>query len=441
MNSEAMLKTAGHSRRKGLLRTPLNARFGVFFILFYSIAMEALIENLHLPGTIRYLNDVVLIAVIFGIQGRFLPILRKEHSYMLWGAVCALFVMDIFTAVINLVSPLLVMWAVRNTFRGLIYLFCVIAVLHVEDMTKLFHVLLGLQLPNLLLAIYQSLVTSGGNPDFVHGLFANGAGANTFSAVLFAYYLNAYLNGREPVWTVAFVAVTSIMIAAMAEEKTFFLYFIVIFVLSILISRWSLKTLCFIAVAFIAGIFLVQYIAIVMPDILEFLTDWNTSKTYLTATWADSYGIPRLGAFTFIAKNFFNNDFATSLFGFGFGSAEHSQFAFLDSPFYLRYGELSYRSFTHQWTFIETGYIGFGLFVLVFIIALICLCKQRWIYRKYDAVLNLTGICMCVVCIISMWSNATLKLDVSYIPCFGVAIGFLTRKGFGDVPNEKSETV
>ena len=87
MNSEAMLKTAGHSRRKGLLRTPLNARFGVFFILFYSIAMEALIENLHLPGTIRYLNDVVLIAVIFGIQGRFLPILRKEHSYMLWGAV------------------------------------------------------------------------------------------------------------------------------------------------------------------------------------------------------------------------------------------------------------------------------------------------------------------------------------------------------------------
>ena len=134
--------------------------------------------------------------------------------------------MDIFTAVINLVSPLLVMWAVRNTFRGLIYLFCVIAVLHVEDMPKLFHVLLGLQFPNLLLAIYQSLVTSGGNPDFVHGLFANGAGANTFSAVLFAYYLNAYLNGREPVWTVAFVAVTSIMIATMAEEKTFFLYFI-----------------------------------------------------------------------------------------------------------------------------------------------------------------------------------------------------------------------
>ena len=72
-------------------------------------------------------------------------------------------------------------------------------------------------------------MTSGGNPDFVHGLFANGAGANTFSAVLFAYYLNAYLNGREPVWTVAFVAVTSIMIAAMAEEKTFFLYFIVSF--------------------------------------------------------------------------------------------------------------------------------------------------------------------------------------------------------------------
>lgn len=426
---------------KGLLRTPLNARFGVFFILFYSIVMEALIENLHFPGTIRYLNDVVLVAVVFGIQGRFPPILRKEHSYMLWGTVCALFAWDIFTSVVNLVSPLLVMWAVRNTFRGLIYLFCVIAVLHVEDMTKLFHVLLGLQLPNLLLVIYQSLVTSGGNPDFVHGFFANGAGANTFSAVLFAYYLNAYLNGREPIWTVGFVAVSSIMIATMAEEKTFFLYFIVIFVLSILISRWSLKTLCFVAVAFIAGIFLVQYIAEVMPDILDFLTDWDTSKTYLTATWSDSYGIPRVGAFAFIAKHFFNNDVATSLFGFGFGSAEHSQFSFLDSAFYLKYGNLSYRSFTHQWTFIETGYIGFGLFVLVFVVALVCLCRQRWIYHRYDAVLNMTGICMCIVCIISMWSNATLKLDASYIPCFGVAIGFLTCKGSRNVIDGRSETV
>ncbi len=441
MNSGVMLKTSRLSMHKGLLHTPLNARFGILFILFYSIVMEALIEYLHLPGTIRYVNDVVLIAVVFGIQGRFLPILRREHSYILWGTVCALFVVDIFTAGINFVSPLLVIWAVRNTFRGLIYLFCVIAVLHVEDMAKLFHILLGLQFPNLLLAVYQSLVTSGGNPDLVHGFFANGAGANTFSAVLFAYYLNAYLNGRESIWTVGFVAVSSIMIATMAEEKTFFLYFIVIFVFSVLISRWSLKTLCFLALAFIAGIFLIQFISEVMPDILEFLTDWNTSKTYLTATWADSYGIPRLGAFAFITKRFFNNDVATSLFGFGFGSAEHSQFSFLDSAFYLRYGDLSYRSFTHQWTFIETGYIGFGLFVLVFLAALVCLCRQRWIYREYDAVLNMTGICMCLVCIISMWSNATLKLDASYIPCFGVAIGFLTRKGLGDFVEEKSKLI
>lgn len=416
---------ATHRVVQRVLRTPVNARFATLFILFYSTVMEVCISYLHLPGLIRYLNDVVLIACLFGVQGRFFAVLRKQKAMVLWYATCVLFLFDIVTSVVNLVSPMLVLWAIRNTFRGIAYLFCVIAVLRIEDIPRLMRVLLWLQVPNLVLAAYEYLVTSGGNPDYVHGLFANGAGTNTFGALLLAYYLNAFLSRRVGGLSLVFVVISTIMIAAMAEEKTFFLYFILIVVTSVLISRWSLKTFFVIAFLGVAGFVMIGWINQVQPEMLSFFIDVDTGMNYLTSTWSDSYGIPRIGAFAFITSRFFHDDFVTSLFGFGFGSAEHSQFSLMDSEFYRRYENLMYRSFTHQWTFLETGYIGFALLVCLFIVALICLCRRRWEFRDCDRTLNLTAICMCLVCIISMWSNATLKLDAAYIPYFGVALGFL----------------
>jgi len=123
---------ATHRVVQRVLRTPVNARFATLFILFYSTVMEVCISYLHLPGLIRYLNDVVLIACLFGVQGRFFAVLRKQKAMVLWYATFLLFLFDIVTSVVNLVSPMLVLWAIRNTFRGIAYLFCVIAVLRIE---------------------------------------------------------------------------------------------------------------------------------------------------------------------------------------------------------------------------------------------------------------------------------------------------------------------
>lgn len=411
-----------------LLCVQLDARFATLFILFYSTVMETCITYFHFPGVIRFLNDLMLVACIWGVQGRFFPVLRIQRAMPLWYAICALFLFDIFTSIINLVSPMLVLWAIRNTFRGIIYLLCVITVLRIEDIPRLMHILLWLQVPNLALATFEYLVTSGGNPDNVHGLFATGAGTNTFGALLLSYHLNAYLNKRVNLPSLGWVMISTIMIAAMAEEKTFFLYFIVIVLVSVLVSRWSRKTVAIVTFILVAGSIMIGWINQVQPGMLDFFTDADKSDAYLTSTWSNSYGIPRIGAFAFISSLFFHNDFITSLLGFGFGGAEHSQFSFMDSSVYREYGYLRYRYFTHQWTFVETGYIGFALFVALFVVALLCLLRQRFIFQACDRVLNLTAICMCLVCIISMWSNATLKVDASFIPYFGVAIGFLVSR-------------
>ena len=40
----------------------------------------------------------------------------------------------------------------------------------------------------------------------------------------------------------------------------------------------------------------------------------------------------------------------------------------------------------------------------------------------------ITGLCMTVCCVITIWYNATLKVDMSYLAFFSMSIGFVSIK-------------
>ena len=415
-----------------------NARTGTLFILFFTIIMEALISVFHFPGTIRYLNDVVLLSVVPSLFHYYVPLLKRQHATLVLYAVLSLFSFDILTAVINMVEPQLVLWAIRNTFRGIIYCFSVLVVLRVEDVEKLFNYLFWLQIPNLLLGTYQWLFIDQGLGDQVHGLFANGAGANMFSVVLVSYYLNAYLAKRKSLFRVGITMISAIFMAVIGEEKTCFVYLIAILVISLLVSKWSLRTIFFSCLIAVVCSTMINWIQAVRPSMLNIFFDSQETSNYLTSSWDNAYGIPRVGAFHYISSRFFDNDLLREMIGLGFGNCEDSQFSFLQSDFADSYRNLSYRVFTHQWTFLETGYIGFILLVFFFISIIICLISNRIHKRTIsDSVLNITSICIAGCCIISMWSNSTIKLDSSFIPYFGISLGFLLyRRNLNGVSND-----
>lgn len=426
-----------------LLNTKIDARVGTLVILYYSIIMESLIYMWGFPGVIRYLNDVILIIVLWSAHTRFINSLKKQRAMLVFGAIVALLTFDLLTAAINFVPLNLVAWAFRNTFRGVIYFLCVLSLVRVEDTEWIFKSFFYLQWPNLALAVYQYLFMSmGGQGDYVHGFFANGAGTNTFNAVLAAYFVAAYIKKKVSIWSTGFIIVSGVIIAVLAEEKTYFLYLSVIFIVTLLINNWSVRTGLIIIFIVVVSVLMFNWIMNVQSSMLDMFINPDETKKYLTSTWSNSYGIPRIGAFTFISSYFFNNDIVRELVGFGFGYTEYGQFSFLQSDFSHLYKRLMYRSFTHQWVFLETGYIGFILLVCVFLAIIICLSRNILFHvfdvsdESQDLILKSTAICIAICCIISMWSNATLKLDAAYIPYFGVALGFLshtTKKDITDV--------
>ncbi|KFI54672.1 hypothetical protein [Bifidobacterium callitrichos] len=391
--------------------------------------MELLISFLHAPTSIRYINDFVLSAVVISLWTGYAHVFKKQKANLVIYSIFALLVFDLFTSLINFVQPQLVFWALRNTFRGILYFLSVAAVLYIDDIAKIFGFLFWLQIPNILIGVYQWRFLDTGLGDEVHGIFATGAGANMFSILLVAYYLNEYLSRRENLVRVIVVTVLSIFMAVIGEEKTAFVYLIVVFIISLLVSKWSLKTLLSIFIVCILAFVMFDWIETVRPSMLSVFLDMEGTEKYLNSTWSNAYGIPRIGAFTFISSVFFKNDIFKELFGLGFGNCEYSQLKVFQSDFAKQYIHLEYRNFVHQWTFLETGYIGFSLLIIFFSCIIICLIAKRFIYKNSEnASFNVTSICIALCCIVSMWSNNTIKYDSAFLPYFGIALGFLSSR-------------
>lgn len=414
----------GHSRYR-ILNYRFDARLLVKVMLYYSVIMESLISLLGFPESIRYVNDALLCLTLATGKVRPASTMRQRNAYPVLIAIIMMFAFDISTAFLNLVSPTLVIWAIRNTFRGIFFFFCVIELLSSDEIETIFSVFIILQLPNLLLAVYQWNYLADGNGDYVHGWFANGAGTNMFNALLCSYTINRYLQRKTTLFLTIYIVITSLIIATLAEEKTFFLYLVIIIFVALLANRPNFNTTIIILSILLCGALIFNWIVSVQPDMVETLLSPDRQSKYLQSTWADAYGIPRIGAFKFISNVFFHNDFIREMVGFGFGSCEYAQFTFLQSPFAILYGHLMYRSFTHQWVFLETGYIGFILFVLVFVVIAIVIIRNLIKHSYHNTSFAIVALTMSFCCIISMWSNSTLKLDASYFPYFGLALGFI----------------
>lgn len=407
----------------------ISGRRLVYFILYFTLIMETLIAELNFPDSIRYLNDIAILMLLFFMKDKYIYILKKINCSLVYISILIFLIVSIITSIINFVPILLFIWGLRNTFRGIIFFLAIIVYINPEDLTKIFNILFKFQILNLILVLYQFFILNH-EMDWVGGIFGygNGAGVNIFNALLISYYLNSYLLKKEKLSRLVIVIGTSFIIAAIAEEKATYIFFVVIFIISIVMSKFSIKKV----IAIISGILgitgglaLIKYY---YPIMYDNLVNFDLMLKYAQTTYEVGYRIPRIGAFSFIGEKFFLNNKLKCLLGLGLGNCETSNFSFLQSDFYRQYGEWNYRWFTHQWVFLEEGYIGIISLVFIFISIIFCLWKYTRKLKIKEKEFLVTSICMGICCIITIWYNLTIKSDMSYLAYFSIAIGFVALK-------------
>lgn len=418
----------------GVLTLPNNQnKLLIYGVILWVILEELLISLLGLPSMLRYINDVVILflcVVCICNTGRIISIFRQTGYSGVLAAILLYSVCVLMSAILNGVSVLLFLWAVRNTFRFLAFYMICIFVLDQEDIQRLLQWLCGLQWLNLILALFEYFVLHQ-KQDQLGGLFGTEVGCNTllniYLCFVVAYVMLQYLSKKKSLLYLLVSVISAMLIAALSELKVFYIEIILITFLALLLAKEKKRALVILLIT--AGALAVGLVVIrqLFPYHFAVLTNYNRLVEYV-ASEDGGYHLSRLHAFSNINRLFFQGNIQQNLLGFGFGSCEYSSFDFLTSAFYRKYGMYNYRWFSNQMMFLETGYLGVILYIAILAAILFSTWKSR---RKspdtYDTK-NLV-IIMCIITMITLWYNASVRTECGYLIYFILASAGACEKG------------
>lgn len=383
-----------------------------------------------LPGALsylKYLPDAILLALLLLSFRQKKMMIRRDILPLLLIAI-GFFVYCLVIYVIQYQSIAYFLWGFRNKFRYYIAFFTFISYLDEEDVSTWFKVMDILFWVNAVLSAFQFFVLGVGG-DFLGGIFGLAGASNGFTLCFLCVVIGKTLleafDGSEAFWKSMLKCVVSIAVAAMAELKFYFFVFVVLMIGATILTRFSIKKMAFLMVGFVA---------LMIGALL--LAEWFGSYGFLSLEelWAsatkDSYAsdgdINRLSAVTTLAERILTNPLQ-QVFGLGLGNCDTSAFAVCNTPFYRRYGYLHYTWFTSAMTFLETGYLGLGIYTTFY---LGCFGYSNKCFRaKIGNILySRIAILMSLLCLVLTVYNASLSTESGYMMYFVLAAPFICSK-------------
>lgn len=431
------LEIAALAGTAGILLIVKKPAWIIYLQIIYCCVNKFLISQFHAPNSINYATDVLMILC-------FLLALKEAYenskrTYILVPVLIAalFFIAGTISSFSHHVSPFLLLWSYRNLMRFYLFFFSCAVLLEFDDVNKIFKILSVVFAANILVVSFQFWI-QGFNQDNLGGLFGTNMGCNghmnAFMCVYFSYICVNYMAKKCSIWNFMYVSAGTLYIAALSELKFWFIEYLLILILSILISRFSWRVVLMIAGAVLGMSIGLQLFNAVFPGwefSLESIIEYAGKGGYSTAT-----DLNRLTALQRISKEFLYHPWER-LFGFGLGSCETS--AFFNSTFFMQYGtSLHYTYLLHAFTFLETGWVGFILFIGFFVSIFVCV----WNFRKKVFVERKTyclsaGVIAAMCVVQCMYNNALRVENGGYITFFALAIPFICMKGQGSEKDER----
>lgn len=421
-----------------------NPKRTLYFLLAYSFIVRFLVGDLGLPSALNYVCDVLLVLVSFLILTQTKHDSNSSPEFTIFGVIVfVFFAVATFSALLNCVSPLLYLWAVRNTFRLFIMIFCCVRLLSREDILKLTKAATIFYWINFCICLYQYFVIGTGQ-DNTNGLFGTQSGGNGMMNVLMftisAIYIFGFVHKRYGQASLIMILTSNCILASLAEIKIYYVELAILVVVSIIINRVSIRSLFTAAILLITIAVGVQVLIYFNPGFKDFFVLDNMIASASEGGYSSEYDLNRLTAVTTLNSMFMDSPLLRAI-GLGFGSGQFSQY--FQSDLYAVWGEtLNWNWFTDAAIFLETGWIGLSLYISAIVSIGVCAFRHRNDAPKFRWILNLS-ICLSVFCVFLIMYNASLTTDPScYFIGIILAVPFIfSIKIIDDAPLSESDAI
>lgn len=415
---------------KPKLRKLNQSEFLTAITLLWPFSFGALIDLLNLPNAIKYVMDVawflLLFLMIANVAKKKIALSNTTLILLSWPI--AFFVFTLITYPLNYQSILYYLWGFRNNFRFYIAFASFLIFIKKDDVNsylKLFDVLFWL---NSAVCFFQFFVL-GIQWDFLGGFFGVTTGCNgylnVFMVIVIVKTAICYLNNRESLISLLLKSGVSLILAALAELKFFFVEYVLIIVVALMITRFSLKKM---GVAF-AGVACVllgyNTLVLVFPQFRNFFSIENMLNNATQGGYTYVEALNRFTTIPIITRDYLTTN-VERLIGLGLGNCDTAAYEFLNTPFYERHFFLRYNWFSTAFTYLETGFIGlfftFGFFVLIYFAARK---KRKTVTTVEDRILcEISMLASFMNCVVLVY-NSSLRAEPAYMAYFMAAVAFV----------------
>lgn len=406
-----------------------NHKSLVYIQIFFVMVMLWFRDVLSFPSAITYVTDMVLVllAVQSFHKNTKLTIFKDNLPQFIIVGLIVLFML--FSAVINWVKPLLVLWGLRNNLRFFLFFFMCVNLLDVSDVEFFLSVFKKFYWANLVMCLIQYYLFDL-EGDLLGGFFGTVRGCNgylnVFLCIVCAISIADFLSSKIKVWTLGLYFGVALYVAILAELKVFYFELLLMIVFAVVLTKPSARTVAVTVVCAIGLVIGLSVLAVYDPKTFSILLDMDALEIYLGGGgYTNSGDLNRFTAISQIFSMFFSSSLFLMLFGFGLGGCEYSQYSFLQSEFSRQYGELNYRWFTHAWVYLEQGAVGLILLITFFVSLLIYAWRRVKTENKYYM---LIAIAFLPTCMLGLLYNIALQIECCYIMAFVCAIPYIANK-------------
>lgn len=403
----------------------------VLFVLFMPFTFFILIDLLGLPSLVKYTVDVAwLLLLVIMLIGR--VSMPNSQSKKILLVILAFVVTTLVGLIKEYQSILYYLWGARNNFRFYVLLLACMMHLSSDGANTVFRAMDKLFYVNLAVTLYQFFFM-GVKQDYLGGIFGINKGCNGYTniylLIVVVWHVLHYMNERESFGACVSIVLFSLVIAALAELKFFFLEFALVVVFATLITKFSARKLWIVVIGTLSLMIAMEVLFRVFPNLsswfkLERIWDSITARSGYT----NSDDINRLTFYPIILDRFLGS-WSQVLFGLGLGNCDYAKgFDFLTTPFYTINRNLHYDWFSSAFLLLETGVVGLGLYLWMFV-QIYFGARQRQKKGLADPILCQMARIMAVMCPILVIYNSSLRTEAGYMVYFVLALPFLKKDG------------
>jgi len=404
--------------------------FLIYFQILYCCTMRFLMTEMHFPSVLRFLPDLVtmvlLVQCVIYFQRARVVTLVKAPLF----TVGLFFTLAMVAFVVNAQPIAALIWGTRVVMRFFVFWVSCVFFLQEEDVHRMVRIFFFLTVGNVLAVSFQYLI-QGYTFDFVSGLFGTEIGANSemnvFLVQMFICGMAMYAFSRCSWKFLLAIVGMGLYIAAISELKVVFVELPLVFCVLLLCAGWRPKCGRMLVVGAIAIYLAGMLFFIFYPEWEGFLSLSSIQNYIGDMGYAGEGTLNRTTAVPYVFENMLTSP-VRWLFGYGLGNADAA--SFYASEIYQTYSATRYQYFGFAHFLAENGVLGVVTYLSFYVIIL----AKSLAFKRRDperAVWYVIGAMSSVLAFFYMFYSQALRVEITYIYMFWLAVPFIVWKDAG----------